>query len=72
MMAVAVAARQHIESLHLSILVQLIVMIGAARLMNLLLRRCADIPHAKTGPGHLPGYQGSMPDRHYAGKVADA
>ena len=39
-MTVAVTAQQQTETLLLSILIQLIVMIGAARLMNLLFRRC--------------------------------
>jgi len=40
MTVVAIPAQQQIETLLLSILVQLIVMIGAARMMNLLFRRC--------------------------------
>ena len=39
-MAAALTAQQQTETLLLSILIQLIVMIGAARLMNLLFRRC--------------------------------
>ncbi len=39
-MAVAVTAQQQTETLLLSILIQLVVMIGAARLMNLVFRRC--------------------------------
>jgi Kef-type K+ transport system membrane component KefB len=39
-MVVALAAQPQTETLLLSILIQLIVMIGAARLMNLLFRRC--------------------------------
>jgi Kef-type K+ transport system membrane component KefB len=39
-MAVALVAQQQTETLLLSIVIQLIVMIGAARLMNLLFRRC--------------------------------
>jgi len=39
-MTAAIPAQQQTETLLLSILIQLIVMIGAARLMNLLFRRC--------------------------------
>ena len=39
-MTTAVTAQQQTETLLLSILIQLIVMIGAARLMNLVFRRC--------------------------------
>ena len=39
-MTVALTAQQQTETLLLSILIQLVVMIGAARLMNLVFRRC--------------------------------